>query len=123
MYGISSVGYTAFAHTPERRRYAEQATEHSHQAVRLRRPADRRWLIFDTISVATASTLSVDFITAGQHDTRAVTLVEDGMRSARVSDLLATLWHLAAHAEPPVRRREPRSRRPPEVRRTGTLGD
>lgn len=100
LHGISAVVYTALAQHPQHRRYADLATEHSHQAVQLRRPEDRRSFIFDTISVAAASTLTGDLATAGQYAAQAATLVQDGMRSARVADRLTALWHLTApHAE------------------------
>jgi transcriptional regulator with XRE-family HTH domain len=100
VHGISAVVYTALAQHSQHRRYAELAAENSHQAVRLRRPEDHRSFIFDTISVAAASTLTGDLATAGRYAAQAVTLVEDGMRSARVTDRLTALWHLAApHAE------------------------
>lgn len=73
------------------------------QAVRLRRPQDRRSFIFDTISVATASILAGDLATAGEYGMKAVGLVADGMRSARVNDRLDALWELAA----PQAAREP----------------
>ena len=96
VHGISAVVYTALARHPEHVRYVDRATEHSHQAERLRRPQDRRSFIFDTISVATASILAGDLATAGEYGMKAVGLMADGMRSARVNDRLNALWELAA---------------------------
>lgn len=96
VHGISAVVYSALARHPEHVRYVDRAAEHSHQAVRLRRPQDRRSFIFDTISVATASILAGDLATAGEYGMKAVGLVADGMRSARVNDRLNALWELAA---------------------------
>ncbi|WP_328383662.1 tetratricopeptide repeat protein [Micromonospora zamorensis] len=103
VHGMSAVVYSALARHPEHVRYVDRAAEHSHQAVRLRRPQDRRSFIFDTISVATASTLAGDLATAGEYGMKAVGLVADGMRSARVNDRLNALWELAA----PQAAREP----------------
>ncbi|MBO4140202.1 tetratricopeptide repeat protein [Micromonospora tulbaghiae] len=103
VHGISAVVYSALARHPEHVRYVDRASEHSHQAVRLRRPQDRRSFIFDTISVATASILAGDLGTAGEYGMKAVGLVADGMRSARVNDRLNALWELAA----PQAAREP----------------
>ncbi|MFI6163921.1 tetratricopeptide repeat protein [Micromonospora haikouensis] len=102
-HGISAVVYSALARHPHHVRYVDRAAEHSHQAVRLRRPQDRRSFIFDTISVSTASILAGDLATAGEYGMRAVGLVADGMRSARVNDRLNALWELAA----PQAEREP----------------
>ncbi|MEU8337827.1 tetratricopeptide repeat protein [Micromonospora tulbaghiae] len=102
-HGISAVVYSALARHPEHVRYVDRAAEHSQQAVQLRRPQDRRSFIFDTISVATASILAGDLATAGEYGTKAVGLVADGMRSARVNDRLDALWALAA----PKAEREP----------------
>jgi transcriptional regulator with XRE-family HTH domain len=100
VHGISACIYTTLARHPQHRRYADLAAEHSYQAVRLRQPEDHRSFIFDTISVATASTLTGDYASAGRYAAQAVTLAEDGMRSARVTDRLTALWQLAApHAE------------------------
>ncbi|SBT40526.1 tetratricopeptide repeat protein [Micromonospora narathiwatensis] len=96
VHGISAVVYSALARHPEHVRYVDRAAEHSHQAVRLRQPQDRRSYIFDTISVATASILAGDLATAGEYGMKAVGLMADGMRSARVNDRLNALWELAA---------------------------
>ncbi|MFF0659226.1 hypothetical protein [Micromonospora tulbaghiae] len=103
VHGISAVVYSALARHPEHGRYVDHAAEHSHQAVRLRQPQDRRSFIFDTISVATASILAGDLATAGEYGMKAVGLMADGMRSARVNDRLNALWELAA----PQAKREP----------------
>ncbi|MEV4515180.1 tetratricopeptide repeat protein [Dactylosporangium sp. NPDC049525] len=95
-HGISAVVYTALARHPQHRRYAAPAADHALQAVDLRRPEERRSFIFDVISVAAASTLTGDIATASRYAAKAVTLVEDGMRSARVNDRLAAVWQLAA---------------------------
>ncbi|GAA0401148.1 helix-turn-helix transcriptional regulator [Micromonospora gifhornensis] len=103
VHGISAVVYSALARHPEHVRYVDRAAEYSHQAVRLRRPEDRRSFIFDTISVATASILADDLATAGEYGMKAVGLMADGMRSARANDRLNALWELAA----PQAEREP----------------
>ena len=100
---LSTATASALARHPEHVRYVDRAAEHSHQAVRLRRPQDRRSFIFDTISVATASTLAGDLATAGEYGMKAVGMVANGMRSARVNDRLNALWDLAA----PKAAREP----------------
>ncbi|RKF24682.1 transcriptional regulator [Micromonospora globbae] len=96
VHGISAVVYSALARHPEHVRYVDRAAEHSHQAVRLRQPQDRRSFIFDTISVATASILAGDLATASEYGMKAVGLMADGMRSARVNDRLNALWGLSA---------------------------
>lgn len=103
MHGISAVVYSAPARHPEHVGFVDRAVEHSHQAVRLRRLQARRSFIFDTISVVTASTLAGDLATAGEYGMKAVGLVADGMRSARVNDRLDALWKLAE----PQAKREP----------------
>lgn len=98
-HGISAVAYTNLARHKQHRRYAEQASDAAYTAVKLRAPDERRSYTFDAISVAVAGVLTGNLSAAGQYGVTATSLVEQGMRSARVLDRLHDLWGLAAPHE------------------------
>ncbi len=100
VHGISGVIYIALARHEDHRRFADIAVDEAHQAVKLRQPEDRRSYVFDMISVASASALAGEFGEACTYGSRAITLAEDGIRSARVVDRLTGFWEVAApHAD------------------------